>query len=154
MSRVKLKIKCDKCGNIFEHIHYCRNTTEAEGYEQWALKNITTCSVCLANDYKADRQKEIEKFEQKWNLSQLKGSEKQIRWARDIRYDRLHELADKNIYATIKLINGLSENDIDVKMLQKINMSLNEYVDMLRQKFKHRICMLTSNSAKEIIDNR
>lgn len=146
MSRVKLKIKCDKCGNLFEHVHYCRNTTEADRYEQWALKNITTCSVCLANDYKVDRQKEIEKFEQKWNLSQLKGSEKQIRWARDIRYDRLRELTDENIYATIKLINGLSENDI--------NMNQNEYVDILRQKFKHQICMLTSNLAKEIIDNR
>ncbi len=154
MSRVKLKIKCDKCGNIFEHVHYCRNTTEAEGYEQWALKNITTCSICLTNDYEADRKRKIETFEQKWHLSQLKGTEKQIRWARDIRYNYLHELTDENIKTTIQLINGLSENDIDMKALQKINMSLNEYVDMLRQKFKRRICMLTSNSAKEIIDNR
>lgn len=41
-----------------------------------------------------------------------------------------------------------------MKMLQKINMNQNEYVDILRQKFKHQICMLTSNLAKEIIDNR
>jgi hypothetical protein len=39
MARVKITLKCEHCGKEFEHIHMCRNSTEAGSYEVWAREN-------------------------------------------------------------------------------------------------------------------
>lgn len=157
MARVKIEITCKECGKTFTHFHTCRNTTEAASYEAWALKHITTCRECdirLAEE--ADKNKK-EAMEEKLNLPELSGSEKQINWARTIRFDILKEIPDEKMNFMKKSISGLTESDFNeaqLEQLGKMNLTMEQFAEQLRKRNKKAFIMLTSDSAKEIIDNR
>ena len=90
MSRVKMVLKCEHCGKEFEHIHTCRNSTEAESYEAWARENITTCPDCYAAQKRAHQLDAvsgyISSFSEQHPLPQITGvSEKQISYAASLR---------------------------------------------------------------------
>lgn len=157
MARVKMEIKCQECGNTFEHIHYCRNMTEAEKYEQWARKNITTCRKCAIKLTEEATKDDKEALEKRLNLPELSGSEKQIAWARSIRYDILKEIPDNKMDVLRKTIDGLTENDFteeELVKLKEMNLTIETVTDRLRKRNRKAFIMLTSDSAKEIIDNR
>ena len=90
MSRVKMVLKCEHCGKEFEHIHTCRNSTEAGSYEVWARENITTCPDCYAAQKRAHQLDAvsgyISNFSEQHPLPKLTGvSEKQIAYASSLR---------------------------------------------------------------------
>ena len=90
MARVKITLSCTNCGQPFEHIHFCRNSTEAASYETWARENITICPDCRAVARKEKEQKEIQAylagFEDTYPLPRITGvSEKQIAFAENLR---------------------------------------------------------------------
>lgn len=90
MSRVKMVLKCEHCGKTFEHIHMCRNSTEAGTYEAWARENITTCSDCYAAQKRAHQLDAvsgyISSFSEQHPLPKITGvSEKQISYASSLR---------------------------------------------------------------------
>lgn len=90
MSRVKMVLKCEHCGKEFEHIHMCRNSTEAGSYEVWARENLTTCPACYAEQKNAKRGAElsdyISSFSDRHPLPEITGvSEKQIAYASSLR---------------------------------------------------------------------
>lgn len=90
MSRVKMVLKCEHCGKEFEHIHTCRNSTEAGSYEAWARENITTCPDCYAAQKRAHQLDAvsgyISSFSEQHPLPQITGvSEKQIAYASSLR---------------------------------------------------------------------
>lgn len=90
MARVKITLKCEHCGKEFEHIHMCRNSTEAGSYEVWARENLTTCPACYAEQKNAKRGAElsgyISSFSDRHPLPQITGvSEKQISYASSLR---------------------------------------------------------------------
>lgn len=90
MSRVKMVLKCEHCGKEFEHIHMCRNSTEAGSYEVWARENLTTCPACYAEQKNAKRGAElsdyISSFSDRHPLPEITGvSEKQISYASSLR---------------------------------------------------------------------
>lgn len=114
MSRVKMVLKCEHCGKTFEHIHMCRNSTEAGTYEAWARENITTCPDCYAAQKRAHQMDAvsdyISSFSEQHPLPQITGvSEKQIAYASSLRekfirddllkiqldVNRFFEIADK-----------------------------------------------------------
>lgn len=90
MSRVKMVLKCEHCGKEFEHIHTCRNSTEAGSYEVWARENITTCPDCYAAQKRAHQLDAvsgyISNFSKQHPLPKITGvSEKQIAYASSLR---------------------------------------------------------------------
>lgn len=90
MARVKITLKCEHCGKEFEHIHMCRNSTEAGSYEVWARENLTTCPACYAEQKNAKRGAElsgyISSFSNLHPLPEITGvSEKQISYASSLR---------------------------------------------------------------------
>lgn len=90
MARVKITLKCEYCGKEFEHIHMCRNSTEAGNYEAWARENLTTCPACYAEQKNAKRGAElsgyISSFSDRHPLPEITGvSEKQISYASSLR---------------------------------------------------------------------
>ena len=90
MARVKITLKCEHCGKEFEHIHMCRNSTEAGSYEVWARENLTTCPACYAEQKNAKRGAElsgyISSFSDRHPLPEITGvSEKQISYASSLR---------------------------------------------------------------------
>lgn len=114
MSRVKMVLKCEHCGKTFEHIHMCRNSTEAGTYEAWARENITTCPDCYAAQKRAHQLDAVSgymsSFSEQHPLPQITGvSEKQIAYASSLRekfirddllkiqldVNRFFEIADK-----------------------------------------------------------
>ena len=114
MSRVKMVLKCEHCGKEFEHIHTCRNSTEAGSYEIWARENITTCPDCYAAQKRAHQLDAvsgyISSFSEQHPLPKITGgSEKQIAYASSLRekficdnlmkiqldINRFFEIADK-----------------------------------------------------------
>ena len=62
MARVKITLKCEHCGKEFEHIHMCRNSTEAGSYEVWARENLATCPACYAEQKNAKRGAELSSY--------------------------------------------------------------------------------------------
>jgi hypothetical protein len=114
MARVKITLKCEHCGKEFEHIHMCRNSTEAGSYEVWARENLATCPACYAEQKNAKRGAElssyISSFSDRHPLPEITGvSEKQIAYASSLRekficdemlktrldVNRFFEIADK-----------------------------------------------------------
>lgn len=90
MSRVKIVLKCEHCGKDFEHIHMCRNSSEAGSYEVWARENITTCPDCYAAQKRAHQLDAvsgyISGFSEQHPLPKITGvSEKQIAYASSLR---------------------------------------------------------------------
>lgn len=90
MSRVKMVLKCEHCGKEFEHIHTCRNSTEAGSYEVWARENITTCPDCYAAQKRAHQLDAvsgyISNFSEQHPLPKITGvSEKQIAYTSSLR---------------------------------------------------------------------
>lgn len=90
MSRVKMVLKCEHCGKEFEHIHMCRNSSEAGSYEVWARENLTTCPACYAEQKNAKRGAELSdyifSFSDRHPLPEITGvSEKQISYASSLR---------------------------------------------------------------------
>lgn len=90
MAKVKVTLKCEHCGKDFEHIHMCRNSTEAGTYEAWARENITTCSDCYAAQKRAHQLDAvsgyISSFSEQHPLPKITGvSEKQISYASSLR---------------------------------------------------------------------
>ena len=96
MARVKITLKCEHCGEEFEHIHMCRNSSEAGAYEEWAKENITTCPACYAAQKNAKRDAElssyISSFSERHPLPEITGvSERQIAYASSLREKFIRE---------------------------------------------------------------
>lgn len=101
MSRVKMILKCEHCGKDFEHIHMCRNSTEAGSYEAWARENITTCPDCYAAQKRAHQLDAvsgyISRFSEQHPLPKITGvSEKQISYASSLRENFIRDNLMKN----------------------------------------------------------
>ena len=103
MTRAKVNLICQKCKKEFTHIkHHLPNGKSRDNYENWAKKNITVCQECWKAEQEVSKQAERENqatentktaLECPWILPVLEGSEKQIKWATDIRNNLIAQLA-------------------------------------------------------------
>lgn len=92
MARVKITLTCSCCGKKFEHIHDCRNSSEASSYTEWAKENVTTCPDCHYAEKKAKERVDLDRylasFGEAHKLPEITGvSEKQIAFAEKLRSD-------------------------------------------------------------------
>lgn len=83
MAIAKAQCHCEICGQDFEVRASKHNRRQADEFEEWARYNITICRECRFKEQKAKEHEQAVKTSN--GLPELKGSEKQIAWAFDIR---------------------------------------------------------------------
>ncbi len=86
---------CERCGKEFEVVTKRPNRRDADNFEGWAEENITVCPECRNREKEETYQREAEaarKKAEERGLPELKGSEKQIRWALVVREKRIGEI--------------------------------------------------------------
>ena len=138
MAKVDIKLKCDKCGNEFRHQHYCINRSDAENYKNWAVETITVCPECY-------KKQQSENIVNEFNLPELKGTEKQINYANNLRFKWI-----KNDLQDFREIYKKWENSDD-EMKTALKNRVNELLPKIRAKYWN-IAILALNDAKKIIE--
>ena len=98
MAKARVYITCDTCGCEFEHSKVCYNRADAERYEEWAREHITTCPKCWRD---AKREQEVLDAAKAVDdagveLPELVGSEKQVKWASELRVKAILMFAKLN----------------------------------------------------------
>ena len=86
MAKAIATCTCKRCGKKFDKSTIKRNCREANSWVEWAEKNITVCDECLYAERKTEAA-DISRRAASAGLPELTGSEKQITWAQQIRYD-------------------------------------------------------------------
>ena len=86
MAKAIATCTCERCGKKFDKSAIKRNCREASSWVAWAEKNITVCDECLYAERKTEAD-DISRRAASAGLPELTGSEKQITWAQQIRYD-------------------------------------------------------------------
>lgn len=86
MAIARVECTCKTCGKTFEVKATRANSTQAREFEEWAAKHIVECDECAARRAeaaKAERYSDIDTSD----YCELRGSEKQVAWANDIRHE-------------------------------------------------------------------
>lgn len=143
MARSKLTLTCTRCGCEFEHIHFSRNRSDANSYEDWAYNNITVCPSC----YAAERLESYIASFGEHRLPEIVGvSDKQIAYASKLRstfveFELLRRHNNLNIPQFFELwdvyqVKNLDATKIDQakEMAAQDGKSLEEWVEYNRRK--------------------
>ena len=160
MAIASVTITCAECGKAFEHRKTCRNRSEADNYESWALNHIDTCPECYKKSLAAEKESIL--FDTLktcgYKLPRLSGvSDKQITYAEKVRARYLsnnierimtyHEGMEQTkdpaymiVFAAECKKHGLTTED---GLMQSIK---NAHLDTVH-------LLLTCESAKEILDH-
>lgn len=97
MAKVRMKIKCEKCGCEFIHTREFAKRSEADNYEEWAAENIKICNKCHKHEKENKEVEEaLEILKSYPELCELNGTEKQVAWANKIRAKVASELAQRS----------------------------------------------------------
>ena len=114
MTMAHAQCTCKKCGKVFEVVTKRPNRRDADNFTGWAEENITVCPECGKAAKEEAYQREAEatrKKAEERGLPELKGSEKQIRWALVIREQKIGEI-EQLIYNAGKLAATDKERQI------------------------------------------
>lgn len=100
MARVKIKLVCSLCGEVFTHTKdnfYYKEA--ADKYEKWAVNNITMCPKCYSATKRQKKAQSLDNsISEHFKLAELTGTEKQIKWATEIRRNAIYKaLLAKNV---------------------------------------------------------
>lgn len=93
MAKATATCKCATCGKEFQKIKMCVNRREADSWEVWAANHFDECEECKEKRIKMEN----DEMSKDSSYATLKGSEKQIHWANDIRREivrKTEELLD------------------------------------------------------------
>lgn len=88
MAKAVANCRCSVCGKTFDVVSYKRNRAEADRFVEWAEGYITECRECERAEEHARALEESE------GMPELAGSEKQVKWAIDIRARLTREVED------------------------------------------------------------
>lgn len=81
MTKVKAQCVCEKCGKSFVKESAAFNSRQAAEKKEWIESQDWLCPEC----YKAKKEAELTEKVKKYNLPELEGTEKQIKFASDLR---------------------------------------------------------------------
>lgn len=96
MAIARFDLVCPTCGKTFEVRKQKNNRTECERFEAWAKDNPWDCPECYKADMEAQREREAERLEAKYQLPAVEGvSAKQIAYARDLRREHFRDREEK-----------------------------------------------------------
>ena len=88
MAKAVATCKCSVCGKEFDVVSYKRNRAEADRFVEWAEGYITECRECERAEEHARA------LDESGGMPELAGSEKQVKWAIDIRARLTREVED------------------------------------------------------------
>ena len=120
---------------------------------------VVEANSLAANQKKTEEEKaqEIADWEKELNLPELEGSEKQIKWAKDIRRETLlvyRVKPKKAAYLQRAYAGTLTEADFHMEILKEKGLTIEEATNNFRKAHKKEMIMAASKSANEIIENR
>jgi len=150
MAKASIYLTCKKCGEEFWHGKKCYNSSDARNYEDWAKENVDTCPKCWKADQDvkklAEREKQSAENEKSatecpWTLPKLEGSEKQIKWANDIRNNLIAQMISSK--AKFDALEAVTKGDIPEGMSEVTAQAIKEFYSDVHNK-----------SSKWWIDNR
>lgn len=101
MAKAVAVCTCWTCGKTFKKEKICQNRQDAESFESWAADNITECPECWGKRKTEEREakkNEMTNEMERVGMAALDGTEKQIKWAANIRlkfYDQAKKLCNQ-----------------------------------------------------------
>ena len=130
MAKAKAKFVCATCGKEVEVEVTGRNSRDAWERAAWAAENYTECSDCYYARKRRERGAERE-AEREANLKaiegaalpELTGSEKQIKWATDIRakfYADFTKKSGKVLRHNARAVESITDPDRKAEALVKV----------------------------------
>lgn len=107
----KVTCTCSKCGKEIVLTKKFFKREEANNWEEYMKEsNDFVCYECKKADEKEKMKQAIEEMEKDLELSELEGSEKQVRWARELRYKFLRDLKTyRNEMVSLEDINSITQ---------------------------------------------
>ena len=153
MPRANVSLICSKCEKSFYHTSSrVIPSKELDGYIDWAKNTINTCPECWKTENEAKKLAEREKQSAKdaetvqecpWILPNLTGTEKQVKWANDIRNNLLAQMISKKV--NFGAIESAAKDELppDVGNREKLVKTSIEFMEAIY-----------NDSAKWWIDNR
>ena len=154
MAKGEITKTCAKCGKRFTRAKDFFKRADATRWEIWAESNINLCEDCSKAIAAEKTLREALVFAKEINLPVLEGSDKQVAWAEKIRYTVLKDFDPEVRELLRKSIIGFEESDVNMDALNAAGITLEELSRQYRNEFDRQALMLSSTSAKEIIDNR
>ncbi len=97
MAKARATCTCERCGAAFYVEATRASRKSADEWEEWAAGNYTVCRECEAKEY-AELAEKAAKQAQEDGLPALRGTERQVAWAEQIRQNKLvvlNALADE-----------------------------------------------------------
>lgn len=161
MAIAKIEITCTKCGNTFVHRKECFNRREADSYESWAVNHIDTCPDCYRKQKAAQKAATLaaalEKFG--FQLPELTGaSDKQIAYAVSVRERYLADNISciEDYHKVQQILNDAEQVANFARVCEEHGMTVEEGIrqNMEDMGLTTVQMMLTSTSAREILDSR
>lgn len=159
MAIAKIDIICTECGRTFTHRKECHNSREAESYSAWAANNIDTCPECYKKQRSEQKTSAIAVVldESKIKMPELTGaSDKQVAYAVSVRERYLaNNISKVKGYCKVQqLLTDAEQVAKFASICEARGMTLEEGIqhDMRAMGLTTVQLMLTSNSAREILD--
>lgn len=112
MAKARATCTCEQCGATF-YVEATRSSRKsADEWEAWAADHYTVCRECEAKEYQELAEKAA-KQAQEDGLPALRGTERQVAWAEQIRQDKLVAL---NAFADDYAAKGKPKTSQNVSM--------------------------------------
>lgn len=157
MAKATAHCICRKCGKEFTVEKTCYNRTMANEFESYASNHYDECPDCYRARMAEERAKEAKKREEqiaKYELPELKGSEKQVAWAKSLRMktildDSRYESVDEAVKTAREIAAFDFESEcakLGIDPQKEKNAVINNCVG------RSYYIAVTSTSASEIID--
>ena len=161
MAIASVKITCTVCGKTFEHRRECRNRTEANEYESWAVNHIDTCPACHAKRRAFEEGGKLNAVLEQFGrqLPEITGvSDKQTAYAEKVRSRYLSDnLSSVSHY--LEAMQALDDPSTRAEFTKNCEAHGIAFDDAVRENLEYLglitvQMMLTSTSAREILDYR
>lgn len=161
MAIASVKITCTVCGKTYEHRKECRNRTEANDYESWAVNHIDTCPACYAKRKASEEDERLNAVLAQFGrqLPDITGaSDKQTAYAVKVRSRYLSDnLSSVSQY--LEAMQALDDPSTRAEFSKNCEAHGISFDDAVRENLEYLglvtvQMMLTSTSAREILDYR
>lgn len=96
MAKARIELTCAKCGKTYWREKICYNRREADEWEAWMASNpaANLCTECWRAEKIAEEHARLEHVTEGLALPELTGSEKQVKWAIDLRAKKIESIKD------------------------------------------------------------
>ncbi len=147
MAKASVMVTCSVCGKTYTATKTCYNRREADNWESWVVnQNDHFCTECYAEKMRVKREQERAseaeknaKLAEKCTISlpELVGSEKQVKWANDIRTKFIAKLSGRGLKWEALASGDYPENEreaIEAELRKLKNASAKYWIEVRGQK--------------------